>query len=536
RFVLLVTLALGAGLTGLELMVTATALPTVVRDLADWTRLREASWIVNGYLLTYAAAMPLAGGTADRYALPPLFLTALAIFAAGSLLAGAAPSLEWLIGARLLQGIGGGAVVPLARAGASHLYDGQARDRALGLVEAATYLGMAAGPFVGATILTVADLTPFLQTLGPTSSAVVALLAPSWRWCFYLGAPAAALVAVYAWAAAPAWPAQTTRAGLDVPGAAYFTIALAAVLVALTWLGAPDALGTPAATVGLLVVALAALGLALLRGRRMMDPFIDLGAFRQRPFTAATLVSLLTGYALATGLIGAAVFVDRVLYGGPDDQRLVLGPLALAMALGALGAGFGLRRLGARWVGTVGLVVGAAGLGLVGLAGPTTPELQVAGALVIFGLGFGLSVTPRSSAAVETLGRRAFGRASADVAVARDIGLAVGLAVLAGFGSNRIQALSVVLTDQAARDAVLPAALQGHDLQDPFVVDVLERWAAGQAAGILAGIFLVAAAVMLLAIVPALAMEPRQRRASPGDPSAGSGEPPAGSGGPPTGS
>lgn len=506
RFVLLVTLALGAGLTGVELMVTAVALPTIVHDVADWTRLREASWIINGYLLTYAAAMPLAGRAADRYPLPRLFLAALAIFGAGSLLAGAAPSLEWLIGARLIQGAGGGAIVPLARAGASHLYAGRARERALGFVEALTYLGMAVGPFVGAAILSGANLSPQLDGAGLTGSTAAALLTPAWRWCFYLGAPSAALVGLYAWAAAPAWPPLPSRSRLDLVGAGLFTLALAAILVALTWLGAPDPLGTPEATAALVILAALALGLVLLRAGRIRDPFIDPRSYRQPAFAGAVLVSLLTGYALATALIGAAVFVDRVLYGGPDIQRLVLGPLALAMAIGALGAGFILRRLGAAAVGSIGLAGGAIGLGLVALATPTTPGPQVAAALVLFGAGFGLSVTPRSAAAVEALGRQAFGRASADVAVARDIGLAIGLAVLAGFGSNRIQALSVVLTDQTARDAILPAALKGHDLHDPFVVDVLERWAAGQAAGILAGIFLVAAVVMLVAVLPALAM------------------------------
>jgi MFS transporter, DHA2 family, triacylglyceride efflux pump len=506
RLVLLVTLALGAGLTGVELMVTAVTLPTIVHDIADWTRLREASWIVNGYLLTYAAAMPLAGRAADRYPLPRLFLGALAIFAVGSLLAGAAQSLEWLIAARVLQGAGGGAIVPLARAGASHLYTGHARARALGFVEALTYLGMAIGPFIGAAILSAANLSPQLDAAGLTGSTAADYLAPAWRWCFYAGAPSAALVGLYAWAAAPAWPPLRERAELDLAGSGLFTVALAAILVALTWLGAPDALGSPEATLALLLVAAVAIALALVRSRRVTDPFIDPSAYRQPAFSGAVLVSLLTGYALATALIGAAVFVDRVLYGGPDVQRLVLGPLALAMAIGALGAGFLLRRAGAPLIGTIGLLGGTLGLVLLSFARPGTPEPEVAAALVIFGLGFGLSVTPRSSAAVEALGRRAFGRASADVAVARDIGLAIGLAVLAGFGSNRIQALSVVLTDQAARDAILPPALQGHSLQDPFVVDVLERWAAGQAAGILAGIFLAAAVVMLLAIVPALAM------------------------------
>ena len=84
--------------------------------------------------------------------------------------------------------------------------------------------------------------------------------------------------------------------------------------------------------------------------------------------------------------------------------------------------------------------------------------------------------------------------------------MAIGLAILAAFGAGRIQALSVVLTDQRARDAILPPALQGHGLHDPFVVAVLERWAAGQAAAILAWIFAIAAAVMLASIVPALAL------------------------------
>jgi hypothetical protein len=136
--------------------------------------------------------------------------------------------------------------------------------------------------------------------------------------------------------------------------------------------------------------------------------------------------------------------------------------------------------------------------------------------VVVFGAGFGLTVTPRSAAAIEALGRGAVGIASAGVTVARMAGMAIGLAVLTGFGSNRIQALSVVLTDQAARDAVLPPELQGRPLVDGLVVNALERWASGEAAGILSGLFMVAAAVMLIAIVPTLAMRPRALQADSG--------------------
>jgi hypothetical protein len=126
--------------------------------------------------------------------------------------------------------------------------------------------------------------------------------------------------------------------------------------------------------------------------------------------------------------------------------------------------------------------------------------------LGLFGAGFGLTVTPRSSAAMDALGRGAFGMASAGVTVARMVGMAVGLAVLTAFGTSRIEALSLILTDQAARDAALPPALQGRPLGDPLVIAALEEFASGQAASILSGLFLIASVVLLAAILPTLLM------------------------------
>jgi MFS family permease len=510
RAVLLAAFSIAAMLVGAELMITAVALPAIVNDIAGWTELRRASWIVNGYLVAYIAAMPLAGRAADRYGLPHLLIGGLLIFAAGSLLAGAAQSLDWLIVARVLQGFGGGTVVPLATAGAGLLYAGHGRSRALGWVGAATFLGMALGPFVGAFVLTGFELGPVFTSSGQASSTVADYLVPAWRWVFYLGAPLACAVAIIVWAAAPTWLTVHGRGRLDVLGAALFTAALAAGLLALTWLGTdagPDGDGVLIAAAVAVVAGVA----ASLHFLRTSDPFLDLRAFRNRVFSSAILVSLLTGYALATAIVGAAVFVDRVRYGGPAEQQVALGALAAAMALGALASGFGVRRLGVVVISVVGLLVGAAGLAVLAMATPATPLTTYAGGLACFGLGFGLSVTPRSTAALEALGRTAYGTAAAAVTVARMLGMGVGLAILTGFGSNRIEALAVVLIDQVARDAVLPLALRGRPLQDPFVVDALEAWAAGEAAQILASLMAVAAVVMIVAIGPALGM----RRAKP---------------------
>ncbi|HEV8516421.1 MAG TPA: MFS transporter [Candidatus Limnocylindrales bacterium] len=515
RPVLLAALGAGAALVGVELMVTAVALPGIVVDLADWTQLRHASWIVNGYLLAYICAMPLGGRLGDRFGIAAPFGLSLILFAAGSALAGAAQDLDQLIAARVVQGLGGGGVVPLATAGASELFAGAARARALGLVGALTFLGMAAGPFIGAAVLESFDLSNALAAGGLGAGGASDLLVPPWRWTFYVSAPFALLAALVAWAAAPGWERPRRRAAFDLTGAFLVTLALAALLLALTAVGAdPDeALPDPLPPA---IVAATATVLAFVRLRTAREPFLDASLLRRLPIAGAVILSLLTGYALATAIIGGAVFVDRVRYGGPAEQRLALGGLAAATALGALASGFVLRRFGAVQVTLLGLAIGGCGLlGLSLVATGGSADLPAL-ALALFGLGFGLTVTARSTVAVEAAGRRAFGAASAAVTVARMVGMAVGLAVLTAFGSDRIEALSLVLTDQAARDAVLPAELRGRPLQDGLVIDVLERWAAGQAASILAGLFLVAAGIMALAVLPALAMA-RQEGAGSAD-------------------
>ena len=310
----------------------------------------------------------------------------------------------------------------------------------------------------------------------------------------------------FVWAAAPDWPAEGEGRRLDGVGAGLFTTALASGLVALSTLGQPEpGVIVPISSVAA-VIFIVTTALTVRHLRRTKDPFLETALLRNRIFSGALLVSLLTGYALATAILGAAVYVDRVRYGGPEEQRVVLGSLALAMTIGALASGFLLRYVRIVPLSLFGLVLAILGMVLLGTSSESTPLPMVLLGLALFGLGFGLTVTPRSTAAVEALGRRAFGVASAGVTVARMTGMAVGLAVLTGFGTQRIEGLSVVLTDDAARDAVLPATLQGRPISDPLVWSALEHWASGQAASILASLFLVAALFLVLAIFPTLLM------------------------------
>jgi DHA2 family methylenomycin A resistance protein-like MFS transporter len=526
---LLAVFGIGVFLAGLELMITATALPSILLDLAvtdelgkpAFAELRHASWIVNGYLLAYVVAMPLAGRLADVWGARRLFLGALVVFIVGSLVAGRGQSIDELIAGRIVQGIGGGVLVPVGTAAASHLFEGHDRPRALGIIGALTFLGMAAGPFLGAAILGGFNVAGGLDRLGVADPAPLRdALTPAWRWVFYVNVPIGIAALLIAWAASAGWETPRRAAGPDLVGALVWSVALATALGAVTLIGVTDLGGPDPLVVGLALagIAVVATVVTIVRGLRRPEPFLDPRLFASLAFSSAALVSLLTGFAFATAIIGGAVFVDRVLYGGPDDQRLALGALAGATAVGALLSGFAVRVLSLRIVTLVGLVLCAVMLFLMAGWTPAVSIGTIALVLGVFGFGFGLTVTPRSTAAVESAGRASFGMASAIVTVARMIGMAIGVAVLTAYGSTTIDRLyeRLFADDPDGWKAVVPADLRDRPLRDGLVVDALEAWAAKEASSILVGMFVAAGVVTIIAIPPGITLGGRARRLTAG--------------------
>ena len=508
---ILVVASLGVFLGGAELMVVAIALPSMVADFGGWADLAHASWIVNAYLLAYIVAMPLAGRAVDLWGARRLYLVALVLFCAGSLGAGlsraAGPQagLDWLIAARVVQGFGGGALVPLSMALASHLFSGRSRATALGVEGAATFMGMAVGPAYGAwVLLNVALPIPGLDVAG-------------WQWIFFLNVPAAIVTLLLLYVVA---------GGVETPRAVGRIDLVAALLAAVTLVTGVGALslagqrgwGDPLILAGLAAAALAAAAFVV-RERRQAAPLIDPRLFTDVRFAASNGVSLLTGYTLATAIIGGPVFVNRVLNAGADRSAAALTALTLAIAIGAIAGGVGSGLVGQRLTALLGVGLTAIGLWLASGWGVGSDLARLQRDLAIFGVGFGLTVSPRAVAAVDAAGASAYGVASAMLQVTRTIGMSIGLALLTSIGQNRIDELNALISDPTRRDALVGSL--GHPEfvgVDPHaslaLVDLLESWSRGEAADVLRLVFVIALAVAVATVIPALLVERRRRRAS----------------------
>ena len=500
--------SLGVLLGGAELMVVAIALPSIVADFGGWNDLARVSWIVNAYLLAYVVAMPLAGRGADLWGAMRLYVVALLLFVVGSLgsglsrLAGPDDGLTWLIGWRVVQGFGGGALVPLSMALASHLFRGRARSTALGVEGAATYVGMAIGPVYGAWVLQNFHL--------PLPGIDMA----SWQWIFLLNVPIGIVTLLLIYVAAGGIETPRVRARVDLGGAVLLSVALVAGIGAVTVSGA-QGWTDPLVIAGLVASALAfaAFTWHQLRSR---SPLVDVRLFADRAFSAANGVSLLTGYTLATAVIGGPVFVNRVLFGTNEQSSAALTALTLAIAAAALVGGVVSGFVGERLVTLVGVVVSAIGLWLSLGWGVETGLDELVRDLAIFGIGFGLTVSPRATAAVEAAGSGAYGVASAMLQITRTVGMSIGLALLTSIGQNRIDELSQLVNDPARRDELVRTLgrpeFVGVDPQASLaLVDLLENWSRSQAAGVLQLVFAIALGVAVVTLLPAWFVSGRRR-------------------------
>ena len=399
-------IVLGAIMTVLDLTIVNVAIPTLGSDFA--TSVSTIQWVLTGYMLAFASVIPLTGWASERFGAKRVWLAALLVFIAGSLLAGAAWSIGSLIGFRIVQGLGAGMIVPVGQ----------------------TILAQAAGPQRMGRMMSVVGVPMLLAPVfGPVLGGAIVDQA-SWRWIFYLNLPIgiAGLVT-----AQRLLPDATPRPGqrLDLRGLALLSPGIVVFLYGISQVGNQGNFGS-ATTIAAVAVGLALIGLFVCHAlARPTHALIDVSLFGRRGFASAAALNFLLIGALFGSLILLPLYYQLVRDESPLDVGLLLVPQGVGAALAMPVAGWLTDRIGARFVVSTGIGIAVLGVLAYTQIGASTSYAYLAAALLVLGLGIGSTVAPSMAALYQTLSREETPRATSALNVIQRTGGAIGTAVFA---------------------------------------------------------------------------------------------------------
>jgi EmrB/QacA subfamily drug resistance transporter len=398
----------GVVLASLDLFIVNVALPQIARDLhVRGNALADLSWVLNAYAIVYAALLVLFGRVSERYPRERGFLVGVAIFVAGSAACAAATSVASLVAFRVVQAAGAALLTPTSL---GLILATSSPERRPGAVRAWTAVGglaAAAGPVVGGL-----------------------LVAASWRWVFLVNVPIGLVALAVGWRRLPRVPGHPAPAP-DALGAVLITGGVAALVLGLVKGGSWG--WTDSRTLATLAGGVGGLALFALRNLRHRNPLIDRALFRLRPFTGASAAMLFFMAAFGAMLLSRVLWAQDVWHWSALATGLAIAPGPLMVPLFAfVVAGRLTARLGAGIVIAAGATIFAAGAAWWALAIGLVPNYvsDMLGGMVLTGIGVGLTLPTLMATGASSLPPHSFATGSAVINMVRQIGLAIGVAVL----------------------------------------------------------------------------------------------------------
>ncbi|WP_337191608.1 DHA2 family efflux MFS transporter permease subunit [Nocardioides flavescens] len=488
RGVLLVAgvVVLGAIMSILDITVVSVAQPTFQRDF-DATP-AETAWTMTGYTLALATVIPLSGWAADRFGTKRLYMLALLLFAAGSALCAAATSIEMLTAFRVLQGLGGGMLMPVGMTIMTRAAGPDRVGRVMAVLGVPMLLGPIFGPILGGWLIDVA----------------------SWHWIFLINIPIGIAALVYAARILPRDEVVPSErfdfVGMLLlsPGLALFLFGVSSIPEEGTVMSA-RVLGT--AIVGL---ALVAAFVVRFFARDLEHPLIDLRLFANPRLTVAVVAMSL----FAIAFFGASLLFPQYFLLIRGESTLSAGLLLAPQGIGAMVtmpvAGVLTDRIGPGKIVIAGIALIVAGMAVFTQVGPDTSYLLLLGALFVMGLGMGGTMMPIMTSALQTLRDHEIARGSTMMNITQQVAASIGTAIF-----------SVLLTNSFADDPSIYPAISSW--ADPSIAQQVPG--AAIAAGLQAGAdafgsaFVVGTILVAVCLVPAFFL-PRRRPTREIDPAA----------------
>ena len=410
---LALVVVLGTIMSILDTTIVNVAIDTLAKDFKS--PLATIQWVSTGYLLALSMVIPLTGWAVERFGAKRMWITSLVLFLVGSALSGAAWSAESLIAFRVLQGIGGGMIMPIGQSILAEAAGPQRMGRVMSLLGVPMLLGPILGPVLGGLI--VDSLT--------------------WRWIFYVNVPIGIVAIILAARILPSHERAHEHHHLDAVGMLLLSPGLAALVYGLSEAGQGSDLSV-FLPIAIGVVLITAFTLHALRAK--IAPLLEVRLFKDRAFAAAALTTFCFGAALYGAMLLLPLYYQVVRGESALNAGLLMAPQGIGAALVMPLAGKLTDRWGAGRIVPAGLVVALCGTFAYTQLGPHTSYDELAVSLFVRGVGFGGVMMPSMAAAYQTLSRPQVPRASTAINILQRVGGSVGTALVAVVLTHQISA------------------------------------------------------------------------------------------------
>lgn len=483
-------LLLGMLVASISQTIVGPAMPRIVAELGG---MDHYSWVATAAMLVSAISVPIVGKLSDLYGRRPFYLGGLAIFIAGSILAGSAQNFWWLVGARAIQGLGMGIIMPLSQTIVGDIIPPRQRGKYQGWMGVVFGVTSVAGPLAGGVIT---------DSLG-------------WRWLFFVAVPVG-LVALFVIARFLDLPHEPRMAVIDTWGIVTMSLGVTAVLLAVSWGGTSYPWSSPV-IIGLFVAGTLLLTAFVFVELRVPEPVVPLRLFRTSIFTFANLGAFGMSMVMFGSIIYVPIYAQGVLAVNASTSGLITLPLMLGLVLVGLLAGMTITRTGRyKELMLVGAVLLGVGVLLLARLSATSSAWEVVGGVGLIGVGLGALSQQYTLVVQNAVARKDLGVATAALQFFRNVGATVGTAIFgtvlsSGLDDAIFRHLPPQLVDTMPHGTINAGSVLDSSVITSLPVEVISAVRAGLADQI-ALIFWVSVPITVFVFICTLLIKPMELR------------------------